>query len=94
MSGPRISKITSAELWGEQFTEQAILNPAWGLTEAGMRGRVIMLKRMRRILICEWTPIIDILLGDYERILAHVESLREKPEDVDPDVQDRDFDQE
>jgi hypothetical protein len=65
------------------------LSPIIGLSEESVRGRVIMLKRMRRLLIIDWHPIIDILLGDYERDLKRVEALREN--DDEPDVQDRDF---
>jgi len=71
--------------------------PLIWLTESAIRGRVIMIHRMKRNLICEWHPILDILLGDYERELKRVEALREPPEPVnsdDPDAQDRDFDDE
>jgi hypothetical protein len=66
------------------------LSPVIGLSEEAMRGRVTMLKRMKRLLIVDWHPVIDILLGDYERNLRRVELLREP--DNDPDPQDRDFD--
>ena len=88
-----------------QFVIGDKLSPVIGLSEEGVRGRVIMLKRMRRLLIVDWHPIIDILLGDYERDLKRVETLREsddeplqgggvtapKFDDDEPDVQDRDF---
>lgn len=74
----------------------ADLNPTVGLTESTIRGRVLMLHRMKRNLICDWHPILDILLGDYEQELKRVEALREPPDPsaVAFDVQDRDFDDE
>lgn len=93
MTGPRIKaeRILASELWGDVMEER--LTPVHSLTESAMRGRVIMLKRMKRTLICDWHPIIDVLLGDYEGELRRAESLRETP-DTEPDVQDRDFDDE
>jgi DNA-binding MarR family transcriptional regulator len=54
-----------------------------GLTEEEMSARVVMLKRMKRLLIVEWHPTIDVLLGDYERNLSRLLALRESvsPED-------------
>ena len=74
-----------------QFIEER-LSPLIGLSEQAMRGRVIMLKRMKRNLIIDWHPVIDVLLKDYERDLNRVEALREAPEA--PDVLDRDFEYE
>lgn len=48
-----------------------------GLTEEEMMGRVTMLKRMKRLLIVDWHPVIDTLLGDYERNLKRLTALRE-----------------
>lgn len=75
------------ELEANQFWERS--SPLIGLSEEDMMTRVVMLKRMKRLLIGEWHPIIDILLGDYERDLARIRLLREPP-DAD-DVLDRDF---
>lgn len=75
-----------------QFIDER-LSPLIGLTEQGMRGRIIMLNRMKRNLIEDWHPIIDILMGDYERDLKRIEAFRESP-DTEPDCQDRDFDDE
>jgi hypothetical protein len=74
-----------------QFVDER-LSPLIGLSEQGMRGRVIMLKRMKRNLISDWHPVIDVLLNDYERDLKRMERLREPP-DAD-DVLDRDIDDE
>lgn len=48
----------------------------FGLEEREARNRVIMLKRMKERLIIDWHPVIDVLLGDYERGLQHVEGVR------------------
>lgn len=52
-----------------------------GLTESEARGRVLMLQRMKARLICEWHPIIDKLIADWERGIRYIESQRIKPDD-------------
>lgn len=70
------------------------LSPLIGLNEDEMLARVVMLKRMRRLLIPEWHPVINVLLRDYEADIKRLGLLREpldKGED-DFDPLDRDFD--
>lgn len=47
-----------------------------GLTEGEALTRIRMLSFMRNKLIGEWHPIIDKLIGDYQKGLEIVESLR------------------
>lgn len=47
-----------------------------GLTEAEALTRMRMLGHMRARLITQWHPIIDKLMGDYQKGLEIVESLR------------------
>lgn len=47
-----------------------------GLSEGEARERVYMLKGMRKRLIEHWHPILDKVIGDYEKGLRAVESLR------------------
>lgn len=82
-------KLGKIVMGDEQFI-QGRLSPLIGMTEEVMRGRVIMIKRMKSRLICEWHPILDVLLGDYERDLKRVEALREPPEADEPRLQDFD----
>lgn len=89
----KLGKVVMGE---EQFIQDR-LSPLMGMTEDAVRGRVTMIKRMKSRLICEWHPILDILLGDYEKDLMRVEALREPPEANEPrlqdfDVLDRDLD--
>lgn len=78
-------------LSSDHFMEDR-LSPLVGLSESEMQGRVVMLKRMLRLLIPDWHPIINVILGDYERDLLRLKLLREPPEDGDAfDVLDRDF---
>ena len=97
MTGPRSPRYrilqelsTKESIWGDKFQETGG-SPLNTLSEAAMRGRVLMLKRMKRNLIIDWHPIIDILLNDYERDLRRLEILRHGPDE--PDVLDRDFDE-
>ena len=63
--------------------EQLGIPELLGLTESEARARVIMLQSMKRKLICDWHPVIDKLLGDWERGLKYIESQRVKPDDDD-----------
>lgn len=45
------------------------------------RARVLMLNRMKRNLISEWHPIIDVLLGDYTKGLKRIDVARDGPDD-------------
>lgn len=87
------SLLTNGKLTVDQFMPER-LSPLIGLTELEMRNRVVMLKRMKERLICEWHPIVDKLLQDYERDLRRAEGEREPPDPDDPDILDRDFLQE
>lgn len=53
----------------------------FGLDENEARARLVMLKRMKDRLISEWHPILDKLIGDYERGLKSVEGIRYGAED-------------
>jgi hypothetical protein len=53
------------------------LSPLIGLTEDVMQNRVHMIKRMKDRLISEWHPVLNVLLGDYERDLQRVRIVRE-----------------
>lgn len=72
----------SLELKPDQFKDER-LSPLIGLTEQDMLNRVVMLKRMKRLLIVDWHPIIDVLIVDYERDLNRVQLLREPVESED-----------
>lgn len=48
----------------------------FGLDEHAARTRLTMLKRMKGRLIGDWHPMLDLLIGDYERGLKNVESIR------------------
>lgn len=82
--------LSSGKMTFDQF-EPEKLSPLIGLTELEMRNRVIMLKRMKERLICDWHPIVDKLMSDYERDLKRFEYDRDPPDSDDPDVLDRDF---
>lgn len=69
-------------------------SPLVGLSIQDMAGRVVMLKRMRRLLIVDWHPIIDILIGDYERDIKRLRPEPDDDEDGEPDVLDQDMDME
>lgn len=68
-------------------------SPLVGLNEDQMLARVVMLKRMKRLLIAEWHPVINVLLSDYENDIRRIGLTRE-PLDYDDefDPLDRDFD--
>jgi hypothetical protein len=53
-----------------------------GLDEQTAFNRVHMLRRARRLLISEWHPILDKVIGDYERGLEMLRAARE-PLEVD-----------
>lgn len=93
LTSMKLPSLTCAmtELDANQFFERA--SPLIGLSEVDMLNRVVMLKRMKRLLIGEWHPIIDVLLGDYERDLKRVRLLREPEDDADGgiDVLDQDM---
>lgn len=83
-------------LASEQF-EPTKLSPLIGLTEEQMINRVRMLKRMKRLTICDWHPVIDVLLEDYERDIKRMGIQRWGPDvdaDTAPDCLDRDLEQE
>ena len=82
----RLGKVVMGE---EQFIQDR-LSPLIGMTEEVMRGRVMMIKRMKSRLICDWHPVLDVLLGDYEKDLKRMEALREPPESDEPRLQDFD----
>lgn len=84
---------TEPTLQPSQFCNDARLSPLIGLNEVQMQGRMVMLKRMRRLLIPEWHPILDTIIGDYERDLKRMKLLREPEDDVEGgiDVLDRDM---
>lgn len=73
-----------------------------GLTESELMGRIAMLERMKRLLICDWHPVIDVLLKDYKYCLtqfreARGESLVDGPlhkNEEDFDCLDHDLEQE
>jgi hypothetical protein len=79
------AKLGKNGLTADQFVGGERLSPLIGLDERAMRGRVVMLQRMKRNLITEWHPVIDILLGDYERDLKRMERLRFGDDDPDAD---------
>ena len=47
-----------------------------GMSELEVVSRVAMLKTMKSRLIRDWHPVLDKVIGDYERGLKIVESLR------------------
>lgn len=73
-----------------------------GLTESELWARVNMLERMKRLLVCEWHPVIDVLLKDYKFLLSQSrkargesdvdEPLHSNEEDI--DCLDQDLEQE
>lgn len=54
-----------------------------GLSEDEARARVLMLQSMKRRLICDWHPILNKIIADYEDGLKFVEGLRCAPDDDD-----------
>lgn len=61
------------------------LSPLVGLEEHEMRGRVTMLERMRRLLICDWHPILDIIINDYKKDIRRIEVARYGADEDDKD---------
>lgn len=53
------------------------------MTEETARDRVIMLQRMKTRLICEWHPVLDVLIKDYERGLKKIDVARDGPDGED-----------
>lgn len=59
-----------------------------GGDEKTARNRIIMLRKMRAKLICEWHPILDIVIRDYETGLRNLDFV------IDPEgYEDGDFQQ-
>ena len=54
----------------------------FGVDEETAKKRVVMLRRMKSNLICEWHPVLDILLGDYMRGVEAVDAARRKLENA------------
>lgn len=63
------------------------LSPLVGLTQEEVLTRLHMLRRMKAQLIVDWHPVLDKIIGDYERDMRRVE--REKDPYI--DLEDGEF---
>ena len=67
---------TSADMPLETTLDRNALPMLMGMTELEVVARVAMLKTMKSRLIRDWHPVLDKVIGDYEKGLKIVESLR------------------
>ncbi len=76
VKGEYLFQLTDEEVDVGQLGDKDHLQPMLGLTEAEARSRVLMLQNMKRRLICDWHPILNKLIADYEQGLKYIEGLR------------------